>query len=61
MYQYVTPIEDKAKEAWKSTLERASQFGVTNQYVKKARENLSKYLPAEFPFVKDERVDLESP
>jgi hypothetical protein len=58
---YVTPIEDEAKKQWKATLERASQLGVTNEYVKKARENLSKYLPDEFPFVKDERIAVESP
>ena len=52
---YVTPVEDVAKTEWKATLERAAQLGVTNEYVKKARENLSKYLPDEFPFVKDER------
>jgi tetratricopeptide (TPR) repeat protein len=58
---YVTPIEDEAKKQWKATLERASQLGVTNEYVKKARENLSKYLPDEFPFVKDERIAVEAP
>lgn len=61
IFGYVTPVEDEAKSQWKSTLERASAFGVTNKYVKKARENLSRYLPEEFPFVKDERVDLEHP
>jgi tetratricopeptide (TPR) repeat protein len=59
--EFVTPIEDEAKKAWKSTLDRAAQLGVTNQYVKKARENLSRYLPDEFPFVKDERIGLEQP
>jgi cellulose synthase operon protein C len=58
---YVTPVEDEAKKQWRSTLERASQLGVTNEYVKKARENLSKYLPEEFPFVKDERPQIEYP
>jgi cellulose synthase operon protein C len=58
---YVTQVEDVAKAEWKSTLERAAQYGVTNEYVKKARENLSKYLPDEFPFVKDERPQLEQP
>jgi cellulose synthase operon protein C len=61
VYQFVTPIEDEAKKRWKDTLARASQLGVTNDYVKKARENLSKYLPDEFPFIKDERVGLEYP
>lgn len=61
VFQFVTPIEDEAKTQWRSTLDRASQLGVTNQYVKKARENLSKYLPDEFPFVKDERIGLEYP
>jgi cellulose synthase operon protein C len=61
IYQFVTPIEDEAKKRWKQTLERASQLGVTNDYVKKARENLSKYLPDEFPFIKDERIGLEYP
>ncbi len=55
------PIEDEAKKRWKDTLARASQMGVTNDYVKKARENLSKYLPDEFPFIKDERIGLEYP
>ena len=59
--QFVTPVEDEAKKRWKDTLARASQMGVTNEYVKKARENLSKYLPDEFPFIKDERVGLEAP
>jgi len=59
--QFVTPVEDEAKKRWKDTLSRASQMGVTNEYVKKARENLSKYLPDEFPFIKDERVGLEAP
>ena len=59
--QYATQVEDVAKDEWKATLERASQLGVTNEYVKKARENLSKYLPDEFPFVKDERPQLEQP
>jgi tetratricopeptide (TPR) repeat protein len=61
IYQFVTPIEDEAKKRWKDTLSRASQLGVTNDYVKKARENLSKYLPDEFPFIKDERIGLEYP
>jgi len=61
IYQFVTPVEDEAKKRWKDTLARASQLGVTNDYVKKARENLSKYLPDEFPFIKDERIGLELP
>ena len=61
IFQYVTPVEDEAKQQWKSTLERAVSLGVTNDYVKKARENLSKYLPDEFPFVKDEHIGLEYP
>jgi tetratricopeptide (TPR) repeat protein len=61
IYQFVTPVEDEAKKRWKQTLERASQMGVTNDYVKKARENLSKYLPDEFPFIKDERTAIEYP
>jgi hypothetical protein len=61
IYQFVTPVEEEAKRQWKSTLERAATLGVTNEYVKKARENLSKYLPDEFPFVKDERIGLEYP
>jgi tetratricopeptide (TPR) repeat protein len=58
---FVTPIEEEAKKQWKATLERASQLGVTNEYVKKARENLSKYLPDEFPYIKDERIAVEYP
>jgi tetratricopeptide (TPR) repeat protein len=61
VYQFVTPVEDEAKKRWRETLARAVQLGVTNDYVKKARENLSKYLPDEFPFIKDERVGLEYP
>jgi hypothetical protein len=61
VYQFVTPVEDEAKKRWKDTLARASQLGVTNDYVKKARENLSKYLPDEFPYIKDERIGLEYP
>jgi hypothetical protein len=61
IFQFVTPVEDEAKRRWKDTLARAAQMGVTNEYVKKARENLSKYLPDEFPFVKDERIGLEYP
>jgi hypothetical protein len=61
IYQFVTPVEDEAKRQWKATLDRAADLGVTNEYVKKARENLSKYLPDQFPFVKDERIGLEYP
>lgn len=61
IYQFVTPVEDEAKKRWKDTLTRASALGVTNDYVKKARENLSKYLPDEFPFIKDERIAVEYP
>ncbi len=61
VYQFVTPVEDEAKKRWKDTLERAAQLGVTNDYVKKARENLSKYLPDEFPYIKDERIGMELP
>jgi tetratricopeptide (TPR) repeat protein len=61
IFQFVTPVEEEAKKRWKDTLARASQMGVTNDYVKKARENLSKYLPDEFPFIKDERIGLEYP
>ena len=61
VFSFVTPIEDEAKTQWKSTLEKAAQLGVSNQYVKKARENLSKYLPDEFPFIKDERIGMELP
>ena len=59
IYQFVTPVEDEAKKQWKATLDRAADLGVTNDYVKKARESLSKYLPDEFPFVKDERIGVE--
>lgn len=59
--QFVTPVEDEAKKRWKDTLARAAQLGVANEYVSKARENLSRYLPDEFPFIKDERVGLEAP
>jgi len=61
IFQFVTPVEDEAKKQWKATLERAADLGVTNDYVKKARENLSKYLPDEFPFIKDERIGMEQP
>jgi len=61
VFQFVTPVEDEAKKRWKDTLARAVQLGVTNEYVKKARENLSKYLPDEFPFIKDEKIGLEYP
>jgi tetratricopeptide (TPR) repeat protein len=61
IYQFVTPVEDEAKKQWKATLDRAADLGVTNDYVKKARENLSKYLPDEFPFIKDERIGVEYP
>jgi TolA-binding protein len=61
IFQFVNPVEDEAKKQWKATLERAASLGVTNDYVKKARENLSKYLPDEFPFTKDERIGVEYP
>jgi len=61
IYQFVTPVEEEAKKQWKATLVRAADLGVTNDYVKKARENLSKYLPDEFPFIKDERIGVEYP
>jgi tetratricopeptide (TPR) repeat protein len=61
IFQFVTPVEDEAKKQWKATLTRAADLGVTNDYVKKARENLSKYLPDEFPFIKDERIGVELP
>jgi hypothetical protein len=61
IYQFVTPVEDEAKNQWKATLNRAADLGVTNEYVKKARENLSKYLPDQFPFIKDERIGVEYP
>lgn len=61
IFQFVTPVEDEAKRQWKATLDCAADLGVTNDYVKKARENLSKYLPDEFPFVKDERIGMEMP
>ncbi|MBN2575132.1 MAG: tetratricopeptide repeat protein [Deltaproteobacteria bacterium] len=61
IFQFVTPVEDEAKRQWKATLNRAADLGVTNEYVKKARENLSKYLPDEFPFIKDERIGVELP
>ena len=41
IYQFVTPVEDEAKKRWKDTLSRASQMGVTNEYVKKARGRLT--------------------
>ena len=59
--EYVTQVEDVAKNEWRATLDRAAQLSVTNEYVKKARENLSRYLPDEFPFIKDERPQLEQP
>ena len=34
IFQFVTPVEDEAKRQWKSTLERATTLGVTNDYVK---------------------------
>ncbi|HET6284508.1 MAG TPA: tetratricopeptide repeat protein [Polyangia bacterium] len=61
VFSFVTPVEDEAKKRWKDTLARAVQLGVTNEYVQKARENLSKYLPDEFPFVKNEKIGLEYP
>ena len=61
IFQFVTPIEDEAKDMWRKTLEQATNLGVTNKYVRRARKNLSLYLPEEFPNVKDERIGLERP
>ena len=57
----VEPVTPEEADAYFATRARASQLGVTNEYVKKARENLSKYLPDEFPYIKDERIGLEYP
>ena len=55
------PSRTRPRSAGRTRWRAPSQMGVTNEYVKKARENLSKYLPDEFPFIKDERIGLEYP
>jgi hypothetical protein len=61
VFGYVSVLEEEAKKQWRATLAKAAEHGVTNAYVERARENLSKYLPDEFPFTRDERVEFQEP
>jgi len=52
---FVTPVQEKARDGWRSTIDRAAVLGITNDYVEAARQNLSR------SFAKRERIGVDFP
>jgi hypothetical protein len=51
----VPPVQEKARDGWRSTLDKAASLGITNAYIEAARENLAR------SFHKRERIGVEFP
>jgi tetratricopeptide (TPR) repeat protein len=52
------PYELKAVGLYQTCVVRSKQYGISNQWTKRARERLNVYLPAEFPLLRDPALDL---
>src|SRR5262249_13562625 len=47
--QTLQPLEQKAQEYWKTTLDKAAELGVANEWTEMARKQLNAYQPDQFP------------
>ena len=56
-------VDEEVVKRYRTTLEQAAKFGVSNEWTRLARQKANAYKPDEFPMIKDERVDfqMESP
>ncbi|HEU5478226.1 MAG TPA: hypothetical protein VFU90_00260, partial [Candidatus Tumulicola sp.] len=61
--QTVAGVDEEAVKRYGVTLQKAGEFGVSNEWTKLARTRANAYKPDVFPMTKDERIDmqLESP
>ena len=50
------PLEDKAVERYKKTIEKAREQKIVNKWTKKTLDQLNKYRPAEYPLYKESRT-----
>lgn len=63
---YMTELEDAglkyentAIERYETTLAKARELKVSNEWTRKALENINKYKPAEYPLLKEEKIVLD--
>lgn len=54
-----TPLEDKAVDAYKRTIEEAKKSGVANEWTKRTLRSLNKLRKKEFPLQKDAKFAFE--
>jgi len=54
----VTPLEQQALKLYEACLQRATEFGVANEWTRLARTRLNAYQPEKYPLLKEEKVDL---
>jgi len=55
-----TPLEDKAVDAYKRTIEEAKKSGVANEWTKRTLRSLNKLRKKEFPLQKDAKFAFEA-
>jgi len=55
-----TPLEDKAVDAYKRTIEEAKKSGVANEWTKRTMRSLNKLRKKEFPLQKDAKFAFEA-
>ena len=56
--EQVRPIEERAKELYVACVERAKQFGVSNQYTEDARARLYAFDPVGYPVLKRPKIEV---
>ena len=53
------PLEDKAVERYKKTIEKAREEKIVNEWTKKTLVELNKYRPQEYPLYKESRTAVQ--
>lgn len=54
----VRPIEESAKKLYEACVQRAKEFGVSNQYTEEALRRLNAFDAVAFPLLKRERIEV---
>jgi len=56
---FAMPIEERAVAAYQKVIQESEKFKVSNDWVEKAKENLNRYRPVEFPLKKKPKYVFE--
>src|SRR5262249_18417913 len=57
--QKVSSVDEEAVKRYDTTLSKAGELGVPNEWTKQARDCAHNYKPDRFPLIKDEHIELQ--